>query len=158
MKDAQRPSPVLVQGVQSHQPTTHALVDRIESQPLLAVLDGRAIVPPLLQQANQTVEQALVKRDEPLALWNDPVVIGARQEVSLVQAGCVFQGGTLLSRIRSPVGRERVCDGTLEVVDVDEELGIWPERARVRADGQEPIRVRPRRRSWWRSWRRLFRA
>ena len=50
---------VLVQRVETHQPAIGALVERVEREPLLTALDGRAVIAGLLEKTGQPLEQPL---------------------------------------------------------------------------------------------------
>ena len=85
--DAHGARAVLVERVEAHQPAVHALVERVEPQPPLAVLDRRAVVALALEQPDQPVERPLVGRDQPFPADRDPLLVGVGQEVAAVQVG-----------------------------------------------------------------------
>ena len=138
----QRACTVLVQGMQAHQPAVRPFMQRVDTQALLAVLDGGPVVALLLQQADEAIEHAPLARRQPLPQRRDPVVVGTRQQLAAVD------GRGLLERDLRSVWSARssalVAVSQRLHVGVDIELDPGSQRQRARVHQHEAVRVRPR--------------
>jgi hypothetical protein len=93
--DAQRACAVIVQRQQTHQAAIRLLVDWVVLEQALRVVNGLGVVAPHLQKADQLREHIPMLLTQPLALWDDPVVIAAGEQICAVQLSSSLQGSKL---------------------------------------------------------------
>jgi hypothetical protein len=134
---AQRPGPVAARVVQPHQEPVGLLVQGVVLEEPLRVRDRPGLVAAGSEQRGQTLERLEEGPPEPVPLVDQPLVVGALEQVPPVQLDRHPQGvdGAVVGLALRPRG------GLLEGGDVQPAGRVRPPPQRPLGHLQEPVRV-----------------